>query len=81
MADFFRSGVGLEEAIDEAVKAFAAAGQVKVDESERIDRQFGGEPKARRLEPISYGAHGLESDLKWDIMTQTTAFRRGMDAC
>ena len=43
VADLSASAAGKDAAIDAAVKAFAAAGQVKLDVSERIDRQFGRE--------------------------------------
>ena len=43
VADLSRSGVGKEAAIDGAVKALSATGAVKVDVTERIDREFGRE--------------------------------------
>jgi len=43
VVDLSASGVGKEAAIDGAVKAFAASGAVKVDVTERIDREFGRE--------------------------------------
>lgn len=43
VADLSKSGVGKDAAIDGAVKAFTAKGAVKLDVTERIDREFGRE--------------------------------------
>jgi hypothetical protein len=41
VADFSKSGLGKDAALDDAVKALSARGEVKVDVTERINRQFG----------------------------------------
>ena len=41
VADFSQTPVEQQAAIAEAVKAYGAAGEIKLDVSERIDRQFG----------------------------------------
>src|SRR6185312_620438 len=43
VADLSRSSVGKDAAISDAARAFAAEGAVKVDVTERIDREFGRE--------------------------------------
>ena len=43
VADLSMSGLDWKAAVDGAVKAFAAAGAIKVDVTERIDRVFGRE--------------------------------------
>ena len=43
VADLSKSGLGKAAAIDGAVKALSASGAVKVDVTERIDREFGRE--------------------------------------
>jgi hypothetical protein len=41
VADLSKAGVGKDAALDEAVKGLAARGEVKVDVTERINREFG----------------------------------------
>jgi hypothetical protein len=43
VADLAKAGLAEQAAIDDAVKAFSAQGQVKTDVNERIDRHFGRE--------------------------------------
>ncbi len=43
VADLSKTGIGGSAAIDDAVKTFAGTGRIKLDVSERIDRQFGRE--------------------------------------